>query len=491
MGRMNRSLSCLFAAAVALGLGLYHLEVATTRLLPRVGLQPWLIGHGFGCFRDIIDQHEAGLPLFLSLLLPFFSDAPALSRWMLAGLSATCVILVHMAAPPRWAPLAVVFFACWAPVVWGDRLWYETALAPLYVAAYLAWRGDSTTKFWRVAVSGVLLGVAVTVKQYAWALVGFYVFWPAAVGHLRGEARCSTRRLCAFVAGVAVPAAIYLASIARNDSFSDYLFWAWVNNLTTYRDQAAQWPDRHGIVISAALLLPALSAFAYSLRGLWRGGEKVQCLCVLSFGSLLASATIYPRFEVFHFGAALPLLAVTIAATLDVAVSRRLNSRHPDRRGWPRAGLAAAVAVSLVLSLWVLVPRATRMAHLGPRRTKSYSELVPVADRVREWTRPADRILVFPDVEPTSNLYLLSERLPPGLWAYTYPRYSSDAVLDRIVRALETRRPPLVVYFPDLSAGGHDPAEFAARLKGYILHRYAERETLQTDLGVATIMLRR
>jgi Dolichyl-phosphate-mannose-protein mannosyltransferase len=480
-------------------LALSYFRVLDLRLVPRTSLEPWLLNHGFRCYGDIIDQHEVGLPLFLSFLLPISGSPSRLAKWVLMVLAVLTTILVYAAGQSlsgrRSGQLAALFFAVWVPMVWAGMLWYEIALAPLYVGAYALWPVDLESAPWRVLAAGLAVGVAVTVKQYAWVVVAVYVFGTIVAATRRGvPAESWLKVVGVFGLGVAVPVSAYAAYIVSSGASRDYLYWAWRNNLGRYRKQAAQLPTMEGVQVTVALMLPAvavlLSAARESLRR--RGGGEREI--VLAAVALATAATVYPRFEIFHLAAALPLLSVTFAVCASPLLPTKrahptaLRERPAARHRLPATGCAL---LSLVLSVWLLVPGYRHLWHAGPRRLLWYTELRPIAERVKALTAAGQPIFVFPDDEQTSNTYLLSNRLPPGIWVYTYPWYMTGAVMRRIIEHLESRRPPLVVYFDGRGADGRAAEDYARPLARYIRENYRERESMPWASGTFRIMVRK
>jgi hypothetical protein len=468
------------ATALAVWLGVFHLRLVYLVLVPRMALHPWLLSRGFRGYRDIVDQHEAGLPLLLSVLLPWAGSPELLLRSLLAALSVLTVCLVYgvfaRAFDRRTALLAALVFAVWVPRVWLGMFWYETTLAPLYLAAYAAWRGDREASRGCLLAAGLALGVAVTVKQHAWAVVALYLLWILRGGQ---PLAARARRAAVLGLGVAVPFSAYLAYIAATGVFRDYAFWAWTYNLLgPYRTEAAKMPRSEELRAIVALLLPAvvllLSAAWRRMRGDASSGRELGVACL----ALAAGATIYPRAGIFHLAAALPFLSAAFALAL----------RAGGRR-W-RAPARAGALIGLAVSLTVLVPTYRRIWQAGPPRLVWYSELEPIARRVRALTRPGEAIFVFPDTEQTSNVYLLCDRPPPGIWAYAYPWYLTHDVVRRILDELEAHRPPVAVLFPGAGVDGKAAEDSAPTLARYIARHYREREGFSTAVGPARILTR-
>ncbi|MHB1416857.1 MAG: hypothetical protein ACYC1C_16545 [Chloroflexota bacterium] len=269
---MKRLVGPALAAAMAAYLVTAYSSVYGLRFVPRLALQPWLMNNGFVVYRDIVDQHEAGLPLLMSWLLPLVGDPIALTKWLFISLIAVSLILVYFAAARELGQtagmLAAAFFTLWVPVLTAGMLWYEIVLAPLYLGAYLLWPADTRTPAWRVLGAGLALGLAVTVKQHAWPLVGAYGLWLLLLlAARRASLRALLPRAGLFALGVLGPFALYLGLVLAASPLGDYLQWAWLNNLS-YRTLAAQAPDEIESQLSVLLAIPAvvLSVLAFARR---------------------------------------------------------------------------------------------------------------------------------------------------------------------------------------------------------------------------------
>ncbi len=475
-------------------------------LVPRMTQEPWLINQGFAVYRDIVDQHEAGLPMLLALALPLVGSPLLLVKWTFIALVAMTILLTYLVAKRASGEmagvLAALYLALWLPLVFGGKLWYEVAIGPLCLLAIVLWSGEPTAGRRRILAAGLALGVAATVKQYAWALVATYIIvlgWLALMEAAARRRRLET--LAYFALGVSLPYASYLLFIAASGAFGEYVYWAWLNNLSRYRGQAALAPRPDYWQTLAAIFLPVVVPLVLALGQLRRREIPQAGVNLLLLGLTAAAATpAYPRFEFFHLAAALPLASVAFGSGavrgLRAAVrmlwrNGRVDGELPSRR---LQVLAVLLVVASLLwaghSLRLLVPSYGSLLQ-PPQRLLTYAELIPVADWVARSTDPAEPILVFPDDELTSHTYLLSGRLPPGIWAYTYPWYMTDEVIAETIKAMELRGVRAVVYFEGRGVDGRPATEYAATLASYIEREYRRVASLNWEHGVVHLLFKR
>ncbi len=465
-----------------------HAAVFHLVLVPRMVLHPWLLTQGFVSYRDIVDQHEVGLPIVLSLLLRIVNDPAALTKWTFISLLVATMCLVYLAGRGTFGEntgrAAALFFTVWVPVIHEGRLWYETVLAPLYVGAYALWPSDLRTSPMRVIAAGTVVGVAVTVKQHAWAVVALYTLW--AVGATRlshGSARPRLRLAGLFWLGLAVPVTAYASYIVTSGVLREYVKWAWVHNLG-FPALAGKAPTVTDLVTLAALSAPVGALLLRTIRTVRDGRTSTPRDAFLIAMALAASVTAYPRFERVHLMAALPLLSIIFARSVTIFLD---PAHEPERIRWRLSKPAYGLICLILLVGAVGRPAYQRLARAGPQRLIDYDELIPIAKRLAAITSRDERVLVFPDDEGTSNIYVLSQRLPPGFWTYVYPWYMTDEAVRKIMDRLKADRVRIVVYFPDR---GVDSKQFA-ELLAYIHQHYEQTESLPWKGGTAYVMTRR
>ena len=182
----------------------------------------------------------------------------------------------------------------------------------------------------------------------------------------------------------------------------------------------------------------------------------------LGWGLLLvvaSSLAIYPRFGMFHLQPALPALAWLACLTLDHIL---------------RSSISRLVAVGVTLGLsafwltWAGSAYQVVIQNDQPRQIWEYSDLVPLAEQVRQHIGSTDCVYIFPDDEATANLYYLTRCLPPSFWVFSYPWNMFGWIKDRVLQTLQDQPPEWIVYLP----GRWDIERYAPEVTGYIQSHY-------------------
>ena len=154
---------------------------------------------------------------------------------------------------------------------------------------------------------------------------------------------------------------------------------------------------------------------------------------VLGWGLILvvtSSLTVYPRFGFFHLQAALPALAWISSFALTYA----LQSSNSITATYSTSFLKRVITIGLLfLSLITAGPAYDPVFRARQSQyVHEYTDLVPLANEIRQYIGPANSIYIFPDDEALSNLYYLTGCTPPKFWVYSYPWYMLDWIKARM-----------------------------------------------------------
>lgn len=456
---------------------------------PRVIAQPWFLQNGLKLYEQIGDQHMMLLPLLFVPLRLLVPDGLQLAKLVLVSLISLSTLLTFVAGrrTAGWlggsiaAIVAALFFVAWSPAFTFGKLWHETFLAPIYLLLLLFYdpsapRRSSTS----LLFIGILGGSAVLIKQQAAVVFAAFVLWTAfTTWRVHHSKRDLVREAALLILGAVLPFLAFIAyQYAQAGTLRSFWYWAVTYNLTSdYRTMAARSPTvaQIKLIFASLLLLPAVIVY---MRDQKLKGNKMWLS--LGWGLVLlvtSSMTAYPRFELFHFQAALPVLAWLSAVPLAVA----LPPRNPGR------SFAAGIIVTLLaISLIIAAPAYRPVVKAGQaQKIWEYSDLVPLAAEIRQQIGPDDCIYLFPDDEATANLYYLTRCLP-RFWVFTYPWYMVDPVRQRILAALEEDPPQWVVTFP----GRWEIEEYAPEVMGYLEDHYRPEAELHWAQGEAWLLRR-
>ncbi|MGI8586547.1 MAG: hypothetical protein ACR2M0_02525 [Chloroflexia bacterium] len=411
-----------------------------------VSLLPWLMGRGWVLYRDMIDQHPPLLPALLALLGA--SDPGLPLHLVIIGLLAVTLELAYALAARlagRLAGLgAALLTATWGLPFDSLHLWYDGALAPIYLGVgCLAAAHLSSTRVGEIAsgrgrglrtalVIGLLLGLGVLIKQHAAGAVPF-----VGAGMAFSE-RGSWQRVGAYAVGVVSPAAVAAALLWFQGAAGEAWYWAVVYNLTGNYPAAAGLPmpaSEWGL--AAALFLPAVALLLIGGRYAWRdaAGGRLLVARALVAGGLLLAATLpaWPRYGRYHLQAAVPLLAVAAAvAAVQIAAV------------WHEGGLRGRLVAGaglLLLSVYAVTGADQSAKALG------YVSLSEAPSAPYAATLPGLRACVDAHAPPGTPIFL----------------YGLDAMLYRVLEREPTR--PWAPQLPWIMAAGDTQARWWAGME--------------------------
>jgi hypothetical protein len=383
-----------------------------------VALLPWLLRRGAVLYRDVADQHPPLVPLLLALV----DGDPGLPlRAVTVGLQALTLALTYAAAR-RWgggaAGLgALLLAALWAPAFDADHLWYDAALAPVYLGALWLLAPPAGGRG-RALALGALLGAGILLKQHA-LLAAAPVLAALALVTPRG-ARAGAVAWVALGPALAVAGAGAL--LAATGAARAAWYWIVAYSLTSdYATAAAAPPPPGEWPVLAALFAPALALplAAWSARRGPPSGDsparaQAPALLIALLGLLLiATLPAWPRYGRYHLAAAVPLCAVAAALAGRLALPALVRARRA-------APALLAGGAALALLAWTAAGAAGAAAGLrgGGRPVAPYANAGPLRAWVAAHAAPADPVVIW-GLDPL--LYRVVERAPPLPWAPQYP----------------------------------------------------------------------
>jgi len=478
--------------AVTVGTQTYaYLYILPLSLGPRVILQPWLMQQNYMLYKNIADEHS---PLMYFLLLaaqPLASNSLEAAKLTLVLLIGIISLLTFWAGweSGGWlsGTFSLLFFASWSPIFGYGKLWHETFLAPIYILLMILWRilMPSRTNNWLFFTTGLLLGVALLIKQHALLVILAIVLWHSLTSRcVRRPTKYLLWEIAFLFLGVSLPVnAFTIYYWLQMGSLKEFAFWVIAFNIINhYAQWASLWPsvDHIKLLAPAYLLLPPfiVNLLNHERQDIRRTHEELGLVLLVS-----SSLMIYPRFGFFHLQASLPILAWLSGTTLAKIFyegSKSKSSLHLIR------GLVCSFPL-----LWMFyagIPPVYNALRSGqPRKIYEYSNLVPLANELRQHIGPADCIYVLPDDEATANLYYLTRCKPPELWAPTsYPWFMIDKIKPQIVSALEKAAPRWIVYFP----GRWGIEQHGQELLNYVQENYHLEATLSWAEGEVWLLRR-
>ncbi|MBI2841644.1 MAG: hypothetical protein HYX75_25285 [Acidobacteria bacterium] len=440
---------------------------------PRVVLEPYLLTQGFSHYTDIVDQHEPALTAVVVLLIRAgLSPITAATAVFLAiqGVIVVSLLLVGRRFGEWVGVLAVLLYAASAPGIVQGKLWYDMAMGPLLVAAAALLMGPSPPSRRRSVLSGLALGLAFLVKQHAVIAIGLVLVWLVLEWGVRHGLPAAIRLLAA---ASALPAAHLLWRLSTG-SLRDYLHWCWFIN-DRYLNLAVLWPTRAQLVE----LIPLALLLSLSLT-LWRN-RSYRLMLLMAAG---AAALAFPRYAHFHLAAALPLLSLLAAMTVRESLRRHgIVAGFLDRITIPRPAVSLIVIGLAFASAhpWLKAGQAVRV--------EEYDPLEPLGQILEQRLPEGRSMVIFPEDEAVSNLYIQAGRYPPGHWMLTYPWYIEPAIIERLIADLS--RADLVVFFPGRELQGRLPEDYMRPYYEAILEQFPVVEESTWEQGRVMLRTRR
>ena len=365
-------------------------------------------------YRDIYEQKGPTLYL-LHWIAACISDNSFFGVYVMETLAAAATLLFACRLLRlRMSPCASIAGACLpfallltsASFARGDSA-EEFCLPFLAAALYVAFaeydRSDGPMRAPRLFVCGLLAGAVATIKYTALGLFIGLCLCEGLLALRAGGIKRAAKSALAFLAGMALPVALWCAYFAANGALGDF-FTAYVTNNVFLYDAGSGAADALREVLriardNALWLLPAaLGVGLFALFGREKGALR---LCAALTAACAAACAL-------GLGRLWPYCALTIGAVLPVALLgwrapvRRAEPRRQEGRAMGRAASLACVALSLLLA-WVVSPNA-------------FLRGVPLSEiaqgRLAAQMEPGATLLQYSHLD--DGLYLASGALPRG-----------------------------------------------------------------------------
>ena len=309
-------------------------------------------------------------------------------------------------------------------------------ISPFVIAALLLLLKELTAP--RVFGAGLLLGVAVLMKQPAIFFVAFAFVYVWAVSRRRA------RDLGMLAAGGAIVAASTAIALVAAGVFDRFWFWTvqyareYVTTATLGEGFGFLGSNLGRIIgFAPAIWLVAAAGMVFVLQ---RGATREQWF-VLGFALAAFLATtpgLY--FRSHYFIVLFPAVALLAGAAV------RLAPRTLPRTAAP---IAAVVAIVLTVAVaWPTLMTASdeaitrRLYGLNP-----FPESIRIADYLREKTQPGERVVVLGS-EP--QIYFYANRKSATGYIYAYPlmepqRYAGE-MQEEMIRQIQAANPRYIIF---------------------------------------------
>jgi hypothetical protein len=411
-----------------------------------------LILRGIPPYLHVVNMKFPGTYYAYALILAIFGESPAGIHAGLTLVNAATTLLVFAIGRRLEGDLfgsaAAIVFALLSVdrgVLGVFAHATHFVLLPALGALYLLILDRGGRSVGRAFASGVLLGVAILMKQHAI----FYV--PLAAGLLVSGRRLAG--LSALASGVVLPFLAVCALFLAQGVLSEFWFWtiryasAYVIEIPvavapklfaeafTYVIANTLW-----IWVVAAIGLVALFAVP------WNAGTRVFVTALLAASGLALCPGFY--FRPHYFVLVLPAISFLVAVAV-AALSRGLERLHR-----PSAATALAVAALGVVTLSSAWTERDYLFSMTPREVSRsiyglnpFPEAEAIAGYIRERTGKDDRIAVLGS-EP--EIFFYADRLSATRYIYTYPLVEGQPYAERMqaemIRQVESAGPKYLVF---------------------------------------------
>ncbi len=319
------------------------------------------IGHwlfrGRELYADMLDSKLPGLYTvyaFFTTLFGFNATGVHIGLFTANIVSAICLfLLVRKLFDQYTASIATSFFLALAISLnmVGFAAHATQLLTPFVLGSFLLfWTGLSSDRKYLFFLSGLLMGIAFTIKQQSvvYGLLLAVIWWPARKLWYRKEnARLPLMEWIWLGVGGLLPLAVIVAYFASVGKLEDFYNWTYVQPIQlagSFREPRYKmflnilprvFKGFEGIWAIAGLGLVTVFVSGFQRASAWFG----MAVAVLGVGSVVIGAAYYPHYFVM----ALPGIALLAACTLRWA-SQKIGSVGPA------VGLAIA-AILLILSM--------------------------------------------------------------------------------------------------------------------------------------------
>lgn len=450
---------------VGLGIHLFYLFHTTFVDWPEMLLFPWFLTKNLVYYRDVAIAYAPGANYLLHALYLVLGYSVTSERAIAYVFIILTDILVYVCARrltrSRWASAAALaFFVLWQPIYSGNTIWYETILAPLYLAAYmLTLRYFDKPRLNVVLSLGLILAVATLVKQTAvWGVAAVCLFvWFTRQDKKEG-----------FVHAIYIGLVVVAANLMSWGYFwligagSEYGFWVFLSLLNFSQSSSlyALSPPRSDITLIIPSLVPV------TVLMLFRQKKQVWLLVALAVALLFAGL---PRWALHRFQPMLAFLSLGFGVMILTLASKR------------RTHVIIGCAVVLLVALGSWRSYRAFITLRDPMQPQffgtQYQELVSYARRNAQGP-----VFVLGNYY---HLYFGLDERPAVLpWVPLFPVNAQvPGIQQRIIASIEKSQVPYILYIPFHPKEGYYLNYSPTELLLYVRTKYVKIGAMPVEGG--------
>jgi len=409
---------------------------------PELFIYSYLTEQGLVPYEQILDQHFPGVMFFpinlASLGLANIFQTRVIHLF-LVGLTQILIFFVgkRLFGSEAKALMANLLFIVWQPFLEGNVLWIDSFIPPILLFSFLLLI-SSKEKGKELLYSGVLLGIALLFKQTVAPLIVLIFIYFILI-------KRSLFDLKQIILGLFPPILLLLAWVTVRGIWSDFIYWTFTFNLTTFSEMGRKYPSLSSLVRSAPVILLPFAYIIYIKKK-----EKDYILLFLFFLGSLAFA--YARFDYIHLQPALPFAAILIVL---------IFNKIPNKLRKLSIALYIIVAVYLIKPIY-LINKGNGVVFFGDFERQ-------LSNKVLTYAGKGDTIF---SLGTSPHVYYLTETLPPGrLFVFQFPWFMRIAE-ERILSGIISDPPKVVVRDESATTGGMKLIDYMSEINRYINNNY-------------------
>ena len=370
--------------------------------------------------------------------------------------NAAAIVLIYLLGKRLISPVAgVAASAAYALLSIGQDVVGTQAHATHFVVlaalggTLLLLRGIENRRWPTLLWSGVLLGVAVLMKQHGVLFVGFGAAYLALDWFIRRREawRAAVREMAIFFCGVSIPLALTGIALWRAGVFHNFWFWTF----TYAREYEQELNFSAGLDVFSfvfpRIVTPNLAIWIIAVAGLvliwWRKESRMVAVFVtgfLVFSFLAVCPGFY--FRNHYFVLMLPAIALLAGAAIDAV-----------RKQWPRiswltyCAYIAALAFSVMQQQEFLFQMSPIEISRAMYLLSPFPEAIQIADYIQAHSATDARIAILGS-EPEIPFY--AHRRSATGYIYMYgllePQPYAIDMQDEFIHDIESSQPEYVVF---------------------------------------------
>ncbi|GEM_PF-1158420 len=426
---------------------------------PELFVYPYLTKIGLVPYKEILDQHFPGLMFFPLNLATLGFTTPASFRLLQIG----CVLLSHvgillltrMLTKNKLKILTVsLLYVIWQSYFEGYTVWIETFITPILLfGCYFLIKGIESTSRRQLVGSGILLGIALVMKQVVLPLI-------LLLGLILWIKKVRWSLLQWIGVGIGIPLVVLGVFVLARGIILDFWYWTVIFNVSVFREMGRKFATPREALTLLAFCSVALGSLLVQLK------SKNVALSRLLIGTFFLGsfAFAYARFDFIHLQPLVPF-ALVLTATIEIKSKRFM------------LGLLMAYVVGSVIFGARFFTR-----YWGPSVKFFDQQDYVVFNEVSERVSKGDAVFAFATYP---HVYAMTETHPAGnVFVFHFPWFMKVSE-KRILAGLMMDKPKVVLRDMNATTDGYNLVTYMPEISRYIERYYKVDEIVgQTEIMI-------